>query len=65
MTFSEINLFGIYVAPMAAMLVMAWILTFGLRLVADRFHLLRNIWHPPLLVAAVYIIVLSIIVLLA
>ena len=63
MTFSEINLFGIYIAPMAAMLVMAWILTFGL--VADRFHLLRNIWHPPLLVAAVYIIVLSIIVLLA
>ncbi|MBN9046635.1 MAG: DUF1656 domain-containing protein [Rhizobiales bacterium] len=65
MRYSEIDLFGIYIAPMAAMLVAAWIITFGLRLVADRFHLLHNVWHPPLVVAAVYIIVLSLIVLLA
>ncbi len=64
MKYSEIDLFGIYIAPMAAMLVAAWIVTFGLRLAADRFHLLRDVWHPPLVVAAVYIIVLSLIVLL-
>ena len=31
----------------------------ALRLVADRFGLLRHVWHPALFMFSVYIIVLS------
>ena len=64
MRFTEINLFGVYVAPMSMMMVAAWIFTIGLRRLAARFGLLRYVWHPALFVFAVYMIVLSSIVLL-
>jgi protein AaeX len=63
MKFVEINLFGVYVAPISVMLVAAWLLTIGLRRVAARFGLLRYVWYPALLVFSVYVIVLSSIVL--
>jgi len=59
MKFIEINLFGVYVAPMSLMLVAAWVVTIALRRAAARFGLLRHVWHPALLVFAVYMIVLS------
>ncbi len=59
MKFFEINLFGVYVAPISVMMVAAWIVTAASRRVADRFGLLRYVWHPALFVFAVYIIVLS------
>jgi protein AaeX len=63
MRFVEIDLFGVYVAPISLMLVAAWVVTIGLRRVAVRFGLLRHAWHPALFVFAVYMIVLSAIVL--
>jgi len=63
MRFAEIDLFGVYVAPMSLMLVAAWLVTIGLRRVAVRFGLLRHVWHPALFIFAVYLIVLSTIVL--
>jgi hypothetical protein len=63
MRFTEINLFGVYLAPMSVMLVAAWVVTIGLRRIAARFGLLRHVWHPALFVFAVYMIVLSGIVL--
>jgi hypothetical protein len=63
--FTEIDLFGVYVAPMSLMMVAAWLVTIALRRYADRFDLLRYVWHPALFVFAVYMIVLSSIVLLA
>lgn len=65
MRFAEIDLFGVYVAPISLMLVAAWIVTIALRRVAARSGLLRHVWHPALFVAAVYMIVLSSIVLVA
>ena len=59
MRFAEIDLFGVYVAPLSLILVGAWFVTIALRRVADRFGLLRHAWHPALFVFAVYIIVLS------
>ena len=59
MRFTEINLFGVYVAPMSLMLVAAWVVTIGLRRFAARFGLLRYVWHPSLFVFAVYMMVLS------
>jgi hypothetical protein len=61
---SEVNLFGVYVAPISVMMVVAWLATIALRRVADRFGLLRHVWHPALFVFAVYMILLSSIVLL-
>ena len=65
MNLVEVNLFGVYVAPISVMMVAAWVLVVGLRRIADRFGLLRYVWHPVLFVAAIYVIVLSSIVLLA
>ena len=65
MRFTEIDLFGVYVAPMSLIMVAAWVVTIGLRRLAARFELLRYVWHPALFVFAVYMIVLSSIVLLA
>ena len=59
MRFTEINLFGVYVAPISLLMVAAWIVTIALRWIASRFGLLRYVWHPALFVLAVYIIVLS------
>ena len=65
MRFIEIDLFGVYVAPMALLMVMAWVVTVALRRVASRFGLLRYVWHPALFVFAIYMIVLSSMTLIA
>jgi protein AaeX len=57
--FTEIDLFGVYIAPMSLMMVAAWLVTIVLRRVAARFGVLRYVWHPALFVFAVYMIVLS------
>jgi protein AaeX len=59
MSFTEINLLGVYVAPISVMMVAAWFITIALRRIGTRFGLLRYVWHPALFVFAVYIIVLS------
>jgi protein AaeX len=62
--FTEINLFGVYIAPISVIMVAAWFVTIWLRWGAARFGLLRYVWHPALFVFAVYTIVLSSMVLL-
>ena len=63
MRFAEVDLFGVYVAPMSVMMVAAWFVLIALRRAADHFGLLRHVWHPALFMFAFYIIVLSSIVL--
>jgi len=46
------------------MVVAAWVVTIGLRRFAARFGLLRYVWHPSVFVFAIYMIVLSSMVLL-
>jgi protein AaeX len=64
MRFAEVNLFGVYVSPMSVMLVAAWVITIAMRRFVARFGLLHHIWHPALFMAAVYMIVLSSMVLI-
>ena len=64
MRLSEVNLFGVYVAPISVMMVVAWFATVTLRRVLVRFDLMRYVWHPALFVFAIYMILLSSIVLL-
>lgn len=59
MSFSEINLFGVYVAPLSLLMVAAWLILVVLRRMVAGFGLLRHVWHPALFVFAVYIIVLA------
>ena len=63
MRFAEVDLFGVYVAPISVMMAAAWLVLIALRRAGNHFSLLRHVWHPALLVFAFYIIVLSSIVL--
>ena len=63
MKFAELDLLGVYIAPISLLMVAAWLVTVALRRVAARFGLLVHVWHPALFVLAVYLIVLSAIVL--
>ena len=63
MKFVEVDLFGVYVAPISVTMVAAWLVLIVLRRVADHFGLLRHVWHPALFVLACYMITLSSIVL--
>ena len=65
MGLTEINMFGVYVAPISLMMVATWLVTIVLRVAAGRFGLLRYVWHPALFSFSVYIIVLSSAVLIA
>jgi hypothetical protein len=62
MKFVEVDLFGVYVAPISVIMAAAWLVLIALRRVADRFGLLRHVWHPALFVFASYMIILSSIV---
>jgi hypothetical protein len=62
--FTEINLFGVYVAPISVMMLASWVILIALRRIADHFGLLGHVWHPPLFVFALYLIVLYSIVLI-
>jgi protein AaeX len=64
MKFTDIDLFGVYVAPISLMMLAAWVVLIAMRRVADRFGLLHYVWHPALFVLAMYMIVLSSIVLI-
>ena len=45
MRFAEIELFGVYVAPLSLNLVGAWFATIALRRVAGRLGLLHHAWQ--------------------
>ena len=64
MSFAEVDLFGVYVAPISVMMVAAWLALIALRRMAGHFGLLRHVWHPALFVFAVYMMLLSSIVLI-
>jgi len=65
MRFNEIDLFGVYVAPISLMMIGAWLILIPLRRLADGFGLLQQVWHPALFWFAVYMMSLSAIVLIA
>ena len=65
MNFIEIDILGVYVAPMSVMMLVAWVITMVLRRLASKAGLLNYVWHPALFVFSVYLIVLSSITLVA
>jgi hypothetical protein len=63
MRFSEINLLGVYVAPISVILAAAWILLLIVRRLVVRVGLSQYVWHPALFSLALYVIFVSSIVL--
>ena len=63
MRFNEINLFGLYVAPIAVIMAAAWVVYVVVRRAGDRFGLTLRVWHPALFELALYVIIVSSIVL--
>ncbi len=64
MSFTEVDVFGVYVAPISVMMLAAWFVLIALQRAANHFGLLRRVWRPTLFEFAVYTIVLSSIVLI-
>jgi hypothetical protein len=61
----EINIFGIYIAPFAGYLFVALVIFLPLRKLFDRWALERYVWHRPLFDFSVFVIILSLIGLIA
>ena len=59
MSFTEVNVFGVYVAPIFLLAVATWVVALGSRWTPARYGLLHHVWHPALFVFAVYVVVLS------
>jgi hypothetical protein len=59
---TDLNLVGVYVAPFVPMAIVSAMITIVLLRIADRFGITRRVWHPPLFNSAVYVIVLSLVV---
>jgi hypothetical protein len=59
----EIHLFGVLLAPIAVLMVLAWGLLIGMRRLVARAGVLEYVWHPALFALAIYVIVLSSLVL--
>lgn len=64
MRFAEVDLFGVFVAPVAPILLVAWVVLIPLRRLADRTGLFRYVWHPALFLFAVYAALASAIILI-
>ncbi len=59
MSFVEIDIFGVYVAPIVPLMVAAWLIFVVLRRILWARGLLRRLWHPPLFDVSLYGIVLA------
>jgi hypothetical protein len=55
----EIDLFGVYLSPMLAFLLLAGLAWLALRPVLDRLGLYRLVWHRPLFDLALFVLILA------
>ncbi len=63
MRYAELDLFGVYMAPIVPMMLLAWIAMVPLRWALHRSGIYRHVWHPALFGFSLYLIVLAAIVL--
>jgi hypothetical protein len=59
MRYAEVDMFGVFVSPMAVLLPAAWLLFVILRRIAQRAGLVRQVWHPALASLAIFVIIAS------
>ncbi|WP_213774038.1 DUF1656 domain-containing protein [Bradyrhizobium sp. dw_78] len=58
----EINIGGVLFAPMLGYALVAALIWYALRYLLMRWRLYRFVWHPPLFNTALYVILLSVLV---
>jgi hypothetical protein len=61
---SEINLLGVYVAPIFVVMAIAWVVLLALRRIVVLCGLAKYVWHPALFTLAIYVIVVSSVILI-
>ncbi len=61
--FDQIDLFGAYVSPLVAVAIGCAVVWLLLRQLADALGLISRLWHPALFFLAVYVVLLSLVVL--
>ena len=59
MRYIELDVFGVYVAPITWMMAISCAIFALLRLASRRFGVSRRVWHPALFWMAVYVALLS------
>ncbi len=62
MSFVEINVLGVYIAPIVPLMIVALLITLALRWLALALGRFRWIWHPALFELSIYVIVLTAVV---
>jgi protein AaeX len=55
----ELDLFGVFVSPMAALIFTAALVWFVLRRLGDLAEVDRRVWRPPLFHLASFVLILS------
>lgn len=55
----EFSLYGVFIPTLIGLMLVAFLVFLGLRLVLLRLRVYRHIWHPPLFNFALYILVLG------
>ena len=63
MELTELNIFGVYISPYAALLLAVWAFVFALRLALTRVGVLVHAWHPALLMFSIFVAAFSMAVL--
>ncbi|CAA2137965.1 DUF1656 domain-containing protein [Hyphomicrobium sp. ghe19] len=59
MRFVEINIEGVLISPFVPLMVLAFAITMGLRIIAVESGWMRHVWHPALFEFSVFLIVLT------
>jgi hypothetical protein len=62
MRYVELDIFGVFVSPVSAMMLAAFVVFIVLRKIARWCGVWRHFWHPALASMALYVIVVSVIV---
>lgn len=57
--YGEFSLYGVYVPTLAGLMLLAYLLQNGVRIVLLRTRVYHHVWHPPLFDLALYVLVLG------
>lgn len=57
--YGELSIYGVFVPTLVGLMLLAFVLLNGIRLLLLKAGAYRHLWHPPLFNLAVYVLVLG------
>lgn len=57
--YGEFNFYGVFIPTLLGLMLLAYLVQNGLRLVLQRLGVYRQVWHPPMFNLALYVLVLG------